>query len=79
MAADGSSSAGGGANPVTVCRVLTAHDLDAAVALVAGCPILTSGGSVEVCETFEVMQPPRRLGEVEIRRAGRPRCIKAPT
>ncbi len=52
---DGSTSPGGGANPVTGYSLLRADSLDDAVALVAGCPILLSGGSVEVCETFDVM------------------------
>ena len=55
VASDGSRSDGGGANPVTGYTVLRADSLDAAVAMVAGCPILASGGSVEVCETFDVM------------------------
>ena len=55
VASDGSMTPGGGANPVTGYSIVSAESLDAAVALVAGCPILASGGSVEVCETFAVM------------------------
>ena len=55
VATDGSSSPGGGPNPVTGYSILSADSLEQAVALVAGCPILSSGGSVEVCETFDVM------------------------
>ncbi|MGZ4590295.1 MAG: YciI family protein [Actinomycetes bacterium] len=55
VSSDGSSSPGGGPNPVTGYSVVTADDLDAAVALVAGCPVLASGGSVEVGETVDVM------------------------
>jgi hypothetical protein len=55
VAPDGSSSPGGGPNPVTGFSVVSANDLDAAVALVAGCPILASGGSVEVGETVDLM------------------------
>ena len=55
VATDGSISVGGGANPVTGYSVLEAEDLDQATALTKGCPIFASGGSVEVCETFDVM------------------------
>ncbi len=34
--------------------LLDAESLDAAAALAAGCPILASGGSVEVCQTLEM-------------------------
>ncbi len=54
IAADGSTSSGGGANPVSGYSLLTASDLDAAVALAKGCPILASGGSIEVAETIEM-------------------------
>jgi hypothetical protein len=52
---DGSTTPGGGANPVTGYSVISADSLEAAVALVAGCPIFEGGGSVEVGETFDVM------------------------
>jgi len=52
---DGSRKDGGGANPVTGYSVISAASLDDAVAIVAGCPVLDSGGTVEVCETFDVM------------------------
>lgn len=55
IAANGSVSDGGGANPLTGYSVLKADNLDAAVALAKGCPILASGGSVEVGETFNAM------------------------
>ncbi len=55
VASDGSSSAGGGSNPVSGYSVVTADSLEAAVALVAGCPILASGGSVEIGETVDLM------------------------
>ena len=54
LAADGATSAGGGANPVSGYSVITASDLDAAVALAKGCPILQAGGSIEVAETIEM-------------------------
>jgi len=41
---------------VTGYSIIKADNLDAALALVAGCPILSSyGGSVEVGETFDAM------------------------
>lgn len=55
VASDGSSSSGGGSNAVTGYSVISAGSLEAAVALVVGCPILASGGSVEVGETVDVM------------------------
>lgn len=54
IAADGSSTSGGGANPVTGYSVITADNLDAAIELAKGCPILLSGGSIEVGETIEM-------------------------
>lgn len=55
IAKSGAVSDGGGANPVTGYSVVKADNLDAAVALAKGCPILQDGGSVEVCETFSAM------------------------
>jgi hypothetical protein len=54
VAGDGSVSPGG-PNPVTGYTVVSADSMDAAVDLSKGCPILASGGSVEVGETFKVM------------------------
>jgi hypothetical protein len=51
---DGSTVAGGGANPATGYTLLEADSLDAAVALAKGCPILASGGSVEVAEALDM-------------------------
>ncbi len=51
---DGSTSPGGGANPATGYSLLDAESLDAAVALAVGCPILASGGSVEVAEALDM-------------------------
>jgi hypothetical protein len=46
---------GGGANPVTGYGLVEAPDIDAAVEMAKGCPVVTlGGGSVEVAETFEV-------------------------
>ena len=55
VGAGGSVESGGGPNPVTGYTIVTAESLDAAVAMVTGCPILDSGGTVEVCETFDAM------------------------
>lgn len=53
VASDGSASSGGGANPVTGYSVIEAASLDDAVEKAKGCPILNSGGSVEVGEIIE--------------------------
>jgi hypothetical protein len=55
IAADGSVSHGGGANPVSGYSLLEADSMDAAVALAKGCPVLQGGASIEVAETFDVM------------------------
>jgi hypothetical protein len=55
VAADGSVSDGGGANPASGYSVIKADSMDAAVQKAKGCPILQSGGSIEVCETFDAM------------------------
>jgi len=55
IAASGATSNGGGANPISGYSLITADNLDKAVALAKGCPILLGGGSIEVAETFEAM------------------------
>ena len=50
VAANGKVSEGGGANASTGYSILEAKSLDDAVGLSRGCPILKSGGSVEVAE-----------------------------
>jgi len=55
VAAGGAVSEGGGANPVTGYSVIKADSMDEAVKLALGCPIVSNGGSVEVCETFNAM------------------------
>ncbi|MGP8160531.1 MAG: hypothetical protein ACLQGJ_04825 [Candidatus Dormibacteria bacterium] len=55
IAADGSVSHGGGANPVSGYSLLEAENLDAAVAMAKGCPVLQGGASIEVAETYDVM------------------------
>lgn len=52
--ADGSVSPDGGANPLSGYTVVNAESHDAANAIAKGCPILMSGGSVEVCELIEM-------------------------
>ena len=54
VTADGSTVDGGGANPLSGYSLVTATDLDAAVSLAKGCPILSSGGTVEVAETIDM-------------------------
>jgi hypothetical protein len=54
IAPDGSVRDGGGANPVSGYTIIEAATLDEAGAKARGCPILAGGGSIEVCETFEV-------------------------
>ena len=55
IAASGAVSDGAGANPVTGYSILEADSLDAALTMAKGCPILASGGSIEVAETFNPM------------------------
>jgi len=52
---DGTVTDGGGANPVTGYSIVQADGLDAAVSLAKGCPLLETGGRIEVCETFDAM------------------------
>jgi hypothetical protein len=51
----GGVSDGGGQNPVSGYSVIKADNLDAAVTLAKGCPVLAGGGSIEVAETFNSM------------------------
>ena len=44
----------GGANPASGYSLIEASSLDDAVAKAKGCPILTSGGSVELAEAFDM-------------------------
>lgn len=53
VAADGSTS-GGGSLSATGYSVITADSLDAATATAKGCPVLTSGGTVDVYEAVEM-------------------------
>jgi hypothetical protein len=49
---DGRVVGDGGSNPTTGYSVIEARDVDDAIAKAKGCPILSSGGSVELAETF---------------------------
>lgn len=51
---DRTSSEGGGANPLTGYSLISADDLDGAVKLAEGCPVLDAGGTVEVAEAVEM-------------------------
>ncbi len=45
----------GGANPISGYSIVRAKDLDAAVEMAKGCPLVADGsGTVEVAETFDV-------------------------
>jgi len=45
----------GGANPLSGFTIIDASDMDAAVAMAKGCPMVSSGdGSVEVAEIMEM-------------------------
>lgn len=50
---DGSTRPGGD-NPITGYSLISADDMDGAVKMAGGCPVLTSGGTVEVAETIDM-------------------------
>jgi hypothetical protein len=52
IAPSGAVSSGGGANPVSGYSFIEADSMDEAIRLAGGCPVLKSGGSVEVAETI---------------------------
>jgi hypothetical protein len=54
IAANGTVSSEG-TSSVSGYSILTADDLDAAVDLAKGCPVLAAGASIEVVETPEMM------------------------
>lgn len=54
VASDGSVSDDGGANPASGYSLIEAASDDDAIAKARGCPILASGGSVEVAEAFDM-------------------------
>ncbi len=45
---------GGGANPVSGYSIFNGSSLDEAVAAAKGCPILETGGSIEVAEAIDM-------------------------
>jgi hypothetical protein len=52
---NGGTISDGGASALTGYSILDADSLAAATELAKGCPVLASGGSVEVYETIKVM------------------------
>jgi hypothetical protein len=52
--ADGSVTAGGGANPASGYSLIEASSVDDAVAKAKGCPLLAAGGSVEVAPAMDM-------------------------
>jgi hypothetical protein len=54
IATDGTTTDGGGTNPVSGYSLVKAGSLDDALVLAKGCPVLGVGGSIEVCETIEM-------------------------
>jgi hypothetical protein len=51
---DGSIADNGGANPASGYSLIEAADIDDAIEKARGCPILTSRGSIEVAEAFDM-------------------------
>ena len=51
---DGSVVDGGGPNPLTGYTVINAASIDEAVDLAKGCPVLESGGNIEVAEAIDM-------------------------
>ena len=49
---DGSVADNGGVNPASGYTLIEVADMDAALAHAKGCPVLESGGTVEVCEAI---------------------------
>jgi len=51
---DGSVAENGGSNPTSGYSLIEAADLDDAIAKGRGCPILASGGSIELAEVIDM-------------------------
>ena len=51
---DGSLVTGGGANPVSGYSLIEATDLNDAHQKAKGCPLLKSGGSIEIAQAFDM-------------------------
>jgi hypothetical protein len=54
VSSDGSTRDGGGANPLSGYSLVEADSLESAVEIAKGCPVLATGGSIEVCQTVEM-------------------------
>ncbi|MEM7140140.1 MAG: hypothetical protein AAF548_03845 [Actinomycetota bacterium] len=54
LGSDGSVSDGGGSNPLTGYSLVQTDDIDAAVELARGCPVLHNDGNVEVAEAIDM-------------------------
>ncbi len=52
---DGSTTQGGGANPVTGYSIISADSLEQALVFAKGSPQLPSGGTIEVAEALDIM------------------------
>ncbi len=52
--ADGSLVTGGGANPVSGYSLISASNLEDAHAKARGCPLLKTGGTIEIAEAFDM-------------------------
>jgi hypothetical protein len=50
---DGSVVNDGGTNPATGYSLVEATNVDDAIAKARGCPLLSTGGSIELAETFD--------------------------
>ncbi|HEX2405495.1 MAG TPA: hypothetical protein VHM29_12415 [Acidimicrobiia bacterium] len=55
VGSDGSTAQGGGANPVTGYSIISADSLDEALVFAKDSPQLSSGGTIEVAETLDIM------------------------
>lgn len=55
IASTGHITNGGGADPVSGYTIVKAPDIEAAAKLAKDCPILKTGGRIEVCETVDMM------------------------
>jgi hypothetical protein len=54
VGSDGSIAEGGGSNPTSGYSVIEASSTENACEMAKGCPIIASGGSVEVAEVIEL-------------------------
>jgi len=52
--ADGSLASGGGANPASGYSLISASSLEDAHGKARGCPLLKSGGTIEIAEAFDM-------------------------